>query len=204
MIPVDSAVASVDVTTAADWQVSQSNVTTDARGSRRSTVLFPPGTQAMLAFANGQATPVDTLHVRSTEYTVGDSGPDAMPGELPSTSAYTYATELSADEAVQAGAEHVTFNQPVLVYTENFIGFPDGTDVPSGFYDRGRALWAAGVNGSVLKILSITNGLANLDVTGSGTVSNAATLASLNITDGERAKLATLYSPGQSLWRVPT
>jgi RHS repeat-associated protein len=204
MIPVDAAVGSIDVTTAGDWQISQSNVTTDSRGSRRSTVLFPPGTQAMLAFANGTATPVNTLHVRSTEYTVGDDGPDTMPGELPNTSAYTYATELSADEAIQAGAEHVTFNQPVLVYTENFIGFPVGIDVPSGFYDRTHALWAAGVNGRVLKVLSITNGLADLDVTGSGTPSSAATLASLNITDGERAQLATLYTAGQSLWRVPT
>jgi RHS repeat-associated protein len=204
MIPADSAVASVDVTTAGGWQLSQSNVTTDQRGTRRSTVLFPPGTQAMLAFADGHTTPVGTLHIRSTEYTVGDTGPDAMPGELPATSAYTYATELSADEAVQAGAEHVTFNQPVLVYTENFLGFPVGLDVPTGFYDRSRGLWTAGSSGRVLKILSITNGMVDLDVTGSGTPSSAATLASLSITDDERVQLAGLYSSGQSLWRVPT
>ena len=51
-------------------------------------------------------------------------------------------------------------------------------------------------------ILGINNGLADLDVDGSGVAASAAALASLDITDAERQQLAILYQPGQSLWRV--
>ena len=47
-----------------------------------------------------------------------------MPGELPPTSGYTYAVELSVDEAVEAGATEVRFDEPVITYVENFLDFP--------------------------------------------------------------------------------
>jgi hypothetical protein len=53
------------------------------------------------------------LSVRATEYTVSESGPDAMPPTLPPTSGYTYAAELSVDEAIAAGATSVEFMQPL-------------------------------------------------------------------------------------------
>lgn len=75
--------------------------------------------------------------------------------------------------------------------------------MPAGYYNRERAAWIPSDNGRIIKVLSISNGLANLDIDGSGNPANAAALAALNITDAERAQLATLYSPGKSLWRVP-
>jgi len=125
-----------------------------------------------------------------------------MPGPLPPTSGYTYAVELSADEAVAAGADRVTFSQPVLLYVENFLGFAVGGVVPAGFFDRRAAGWVPLLNGMVLGILGTTSGLADLDLDGSGQPANAAQLAAAGITDAERQQLAALYQPGQTLWRL--
>ena len=65
------------------------------------------GTQATMIFAGGLTETLPTFHVRLTEYTVGEAGPQAMPGELPPQSGYTYAAEYSVDEAVAAGALNV-------------------------------------------------------------------------------------------------
>ena len=54
----------------------------------------------------------------------------------------------------------------------------------------------------MVKIVSITGGMANLDVTGDGQADSGPALTALSITDADRQKLATLYAPGQSLWRV--
>src|SRR5262249_57469187 len=107
---------------------------------------------------------LDVRHVRTTEYTVGDLGPMAMPGDLPPTSQYTYAVENSIDEAVAANATNVSFNQPVVQYNENFLNFPIGTIVPSGSYDKTTGVWVPSDNAVVLKILSTTAGVANLDI----------------------------------------
>ncbi|MCH7720809.1 MAG: hypothetical protein IH988_07440, partial [Planctomycetes bacterium] len=45
--------------------------------------------------------------------------------------------------------------------------------------------------------------LADLDIDGDGAADDAGALGALGITDAEREKLATLYAPGESLWRVP-
>jgi hypothetical protein len=52
-----------------------------------------------------------------------------------------------------------------------------------------------------VKILSIENGLAVLDLTGNGNPDTPEELEGF-ITDAERASLAQLYTPGKSLWRV--
>src|SRR5262249_53887679 len=137
-----------------------------------------------------------------TEYTVGANGPNAMPGELPPSSGYTYAVELSADEAVAAGATGVRFSQPVVFYLQNFISLPVGSIVPTGSYDRVKGQWVASDNGRVIKIVSITGGAADLDLDGDGVVDSPTALAALGITDAERQRLASLYTAGQTLWRV--
>ena len=197
MTPLDAQVTSVDLTASA-MQVARGSEVTDASGTRRATVLFPQGTSATMG-----STPLTSLHVRATEYTVGPKGPDAMPAELPPTSAYTYAVELSVDEAVSAGASQVTFSQPVAFYVENFLNFPVGAGVPTGYYDRDRAAWVPSPDGRVIKVLSISNGLAELDTNGDGAADGATVLTALEVTDAERGQLASLYSPGQGLWRVP-
>ncbi|HEX8440526.1 RHS repeat-associated core domain-containing protein [Archangium sp.] len=197
--PLDPAVTAIDFS--APIQVHRATTQTDGDGPRRATLLFTQGTTAGMEIGD-KTLPLTSLHVRATEYTVGSRGREAMPGELPASSAYTYAVELSVDEAIQAGASRVVFSKPVVTYVENFLQFTTGTQVPVGYYDRDAAHWVPSDNGRVVKVLSITDGLADLDVTGSGTPSDAATLGALGITDVERAQLATLYAPNATLWRV--
>ncbi len=201
LLALDAAVTTVS-SGSASMQVAQASVSTDQSGTRRSTILFPSGTTASLLLANGTTVPAPALHVRSTEYTVGPSGQDAMPGILPATSAYTYAVELSADEALAAGASHVVFSKPVVHYVENFLGFPTGTAVPLGWYDRSVGLWRAEESGVVLAVLGVTGGAADLAVDASGGAASPAALAALGIDLEERQTLASLYGAGQSLWRV--
>lgn len=202
MIPLDTRVTAVNLVNPTAMQVVRGSVIADADGTRQETLLVPPGTQATMTLANGATQPLTTLHVRATEYTVGDNGPQAMPAELPPNSAYTYATEFTVDEADAAGATIVNFSQPLIAYNENFLNFPVGTGIPMGYYDHEKALWVASDSGRVIKILSVTAGLVNLDTDGNGQAESAATLTSLGITDAERATLATLYTVGQSLWRT--
>ncbi len=122
------------------------------------------------------------------------------PGPLPANSAYTYAVELSADEAIAIGAKTVRFSQPVINYLENFLAFPVGMSVPTGYYDRHQGLWVPSDNGLVVAIVGVTGGLADLDSTGDG---DADDTTALGVTSAERRQLASLYPVGQELWRVP-
>src|SRR5262249_34036314 len=157
--------------------VAQGSVQTDADGTRQAMLLFTPGTQATMVLPDGNSRALTTLGVRATEYTIGPNGPAAMPAALPPTSAYTYAVELSADEAVAAGATVVHFTQPVLLYVENFLHFPVGESVPVGAYDREQGIWIPSQNGRIIKIISITTGLADLDIDGDGVADTAVALA---------------------------
>lgn len=204
LIPLDQQVTSIDLTSNKPFQVARGNVTNDIDGNRQATLLVPQGAQATLVMPNGTRQACKQLSIRATEYTVGANGPNAMPAELPPVSGYTYALELSDDEAMRVGATTVDFTKPMPFYVENFVGFPVGSVVPIGYYDRQRGVWAASSNGRVIKILSITNGIADLDVEGKGIAATPIELQQhLNINDDERKSLATLYNAGQSLWRIP-
>ncbi|VAW87327.1 hypothetical protein MNBD_GAMMA17-1579 [hydrothermal vent metagenome] len=203
MIALDSAVTTIDLSSTTAMQVAQGNPVTDVDGTRQATVLFPQGITATMTLPDGTTQVLTTLNVRATEYTVGENGPEAMPGPLPPTSAYTYAVELSVDEAMAAGATRVDFNQPVPFYVDNFLDFPVGEIVPTGWYDREKSAWIPSDNGLIIGILAITNGMVELDLDGSGNAADASVLSNLGITDAERARLASLYTVGKSLWRVP-
>ena len=205
LVPLDPRVTTVDLSSgsSAPIQVAQGSVISDTDGQRQATLLFARGTTATMTLPDGSVRPLPALHVRATEYTVGANGPAAMPGQLPPSSGYTYAAEFSVDEATAAGAISVTFSQPVNTYVTNFLGFPTGTVVPAGYYDRLVGRWVGSGNGLVIGILGVTGGEADLDLDGSGTVASASALGALGITDAERQQLAALYAPGQSLWRVP-
>lgn len=184
-------------------QVAQGSPVTDADGTRQATLLFPEGTRATMAMTDGSSQEILNLHVRATEFTVGPNGPRAMPAPLPPTSGYTYAVEFSVDEAVAAGATEVRFDRPVIHYVDNFLGFPVGGAVPTGYYDRQKGAWIPSQNGRIIKIMSISNGLADLDTDGDGAADSETVLQALGVTTDERQNLATLYQSGQSLWRVP-
>ncbi len=199
LIAKDAAVTTVDLT-APSVQVARGGTVTDSSGTRKATVLIPPGTQAQVILPNGTTQSVSTLNIRLTEYTVGTNGPKAMPAPLPPTSGYTYAVELGADEAIaKVAGKDVLFSQPVSFYVENFRNFPVGLPVPVGYYDKDKAAWIPSPDGRVIKIVGVTGGLATLDTDGDGLGDDG---ASLGVTDAERQQLATLYGTGQILWRV--
>ncbi len=202
LTPFDDQVTTIDLTALTPVQVARGTTMSDSSGQRRATLMFKQGTTATMTLPNGAQQSLPTLHVRATEYTVGPMGAMSMPGDLPPTSAYTYADDNSIDEAVAANAVQVTFSQPVVQYLENFLNFPVGTNIPLGSYDPQRAAWVTLANGRVVKILTITGGTANLDVVGNGQPATDAEYAALGINIAERQTLATLYAGNQSLWRL--
>ncbi len=199
----DSKVTVLDLTDAQEMQVAQGTPVSDEDGARTSTLLVPRGTSATMTLPDGTVQPLTEIHFRATEYTVGSNGKEAMPGELPQNVGYTYAVELSADEAVAAGAVEVTFSQPLYHYVDNFLGFPAGIAVPNAYYDRKTALWIPAKDGRVIRIISIDGGTAQLDTDGDGAADDAAKLSAIGVTAEEQEKLASLYPAGHSLWRVP-
>jgi RHS repeat-associated protein len=201
LVPPDTVVTNID--SSSPVQSHQGSQVTDSGGTRRATLMFAQGTQATMRLPDGSSQPLSSLHVRSTEFTVGPNGLASMPGMLPPQSAYTYAAEYSVDEAVAAGADRVEFDKPVIAYTENFLRFPTGMTVPYGTYDRRRGMWVAEPSGRVVEVLSEAGGIAELDVDGSGRPASSATLASMGITDDERREVARLYDVSATLWRVP-
>ena len=203
LIPYDSAGNTIDLTSPATIQVARGSPVSDSDGARQATLFVPGGTTAVLNMPDGRTTPITHLTVRGTEYTVGTNGANAMPGDLPPTSAYTYAIEWSVDEAIAAGAAGITFSQPVISYVENFLSYTVGEAVPVGYFDPKKGVWIASPNGAVIKILGATSGLADLDVDGSGRAASTAELAALGIVSAERQRLASLYPIGQVLWRAP-
>ncbi|HUL99387.1 MAG TPA: hypothetical protein VLU24_08220, partial [Mycobacterium sp.] len=200
---VDPQMTAVQVGATAPAGVARGSMVTDRDGSRRATLFIPPGTQADVVMPDGSMQPAIQLTIHATEYTVGPNGKLAMPAELPPTSAYTYAVEFTADEVTAAGASEVRFSAPVYAYVENFLAMPVGLVVPSGSYARERGAWMAEDNGRVIQVVSITGGAADLDIDGSGKPADGPALSALGISDAERQQLATLYAPGQTLWRVP-
>jgi RHS repeat-associated protein len=202
--------------------VARGSVVTDQDGTRQATLMFKPGTQATMKIVHytyqqsvlGDSTqlvkvPTDTesvplsmLSVRATEYTVGPNGPQSMPAALPPTSAYTYCVELSSDEAIDSGASTVDFSQPVPFYVDNFLNFPVGVAVPTGYYDESKGQWIGLNDGVVIKILSTAGGIASVSMDSSGATAESAILDSAGIDSLELTKLASLYQPGQTLWRL--
>ncbi len=199
---VDPVVTTLTLDGAAGTEMAMGSVVSDDDGMRQAAVLFPEDVSASYTLADGTTVPLSTVSVRATEFTVGDTGLSAMPGPLPGTSAYTYAVDLSVDEAMSAGATRVDFSAPLPVYVDNFLGFPVGTIAPTGYYDYGRGAWVPSDNGLVIAVLGVTGGLADVDLDGSGTPADAAARAAVGLTDDERTELAGLYLPGQSLWRM--
>jgi len=202
LIPVDTQVTALDLTASTPIQVARGTAITDSDGTRQATLLVPQGTTATMVLPDGSTQPLTTLNVRLTEYTVGSNGPQTMPAQLPPTSAYTYAVEISADQALAANAKTVQLSQPISLYVDNFLNFPVGMAVPTGAYDRQQSTWVPQPNGKVLKLLSITGGAADIDSNGDGVADDAATLAAVGITPAEQQQLAQLYPAGRTFWRI--
>lgn len=183
-------------------QIAQGTPQTDSSGTRTATVMIPAQTTAQLVMPDGSTVPMPQLSLRATEFTVGPDGPSRMPGDLPPTSSYTYAVDISSDEGRALGAKHIQFSQPVPIYVDNFLGFQAGTHVPVGEFNTDTGLWDPQHDGRVINLLSLQNGSAVLDVTGNGTASSS-DLSSLGITNAELQQIAKTYAAGSSFWRYP-
>ncbi len=203
LVEPDSVTTQVALGGAAPAALHSAGTVTDHNGSRTARLYVPAGTAAELVMPDGSTQPLSSMTLRATEFTIGTNGPEAMPAPLPPTSAYTYALEYSADEVTTAGAVSIQFDQPLYHYNENFRGFPVGTQVPTGYYDRINAVWVASDNGVIVEVLGESGGLAQLDLTGDGVAADAAALAAAGFSDDELQRLATLFAPGDTLWRAP-
>jgi RHS repeat-associated protein len=204
LIPYDGAGTFVDLTILTDdAAVVRSSVSEDTDGARQATLVVQAETSATRVLSDGTPQSLGEVTIRATELTVGDAGPKAMPAELPPTSFYTYAVHL---EALEAAGDTVTFSTPLAFYVENFLGFPVGETVPSGYYDRNASppAWMPSENGVVIKIVSKVEvgGVlyAELDTDTTPGIDNG---VAIGVTDAERKKLAALYEEEQTLWRVP-
>ncbi len=171
----------------------------DDSGERGATAIFRAGTSASIRMPDGSTSPAGTLTLRPREVTVGPRGPSRMSATLPAASAYTYAIDFDAAEAPE-GAD-VEFDQPVAVYVEDFLDMPVGTPVPVGSYDRALGHWNAEDDGRVVEIVSITGGVADLDVDGDGVAEADSDLTALGIDVEERRTLAAEHAAGATLWR---
>ncbi|HEX2203893.1 MAG TPA: RHS repeat-associated core domain-containing protein [Longimicrobium sp.] len=197
---LDPRVSAVDF--ARPVSAARGSVVSDADGSRQATLFFEGGTTAEMVMPDGSTRPLSSVHVRVTELSVGEHGRAAVPGTLPGAAEYAYGVDLRVEEAAAAGAAQVRFSRPVTLYVENFVGFPDGTAVPTGHYDPATASWVPTDDGRVVRILSVDGGAATLDLDGDGAAEGDSALAALGITLAERQELASTYAAGQSLWRV--
>lgn len=169
----------------------QATTQQDEDGARTTSVFVPAGTDAWLRLADGGTQSATTLTLRATEATVGNSGPEAMPATLPGATAYTFAADFSADEAVAAGALGVGFATPVAVYADNFLHYPVGAAIPFGVYDDVTGRWESGPNAVVLQVVA-----GGVDYTGDGTAD-----ADFPLLPGEIASLAAHFTPGTQLVR---
>ncbi len=181
---------------------------TDANGDRQLVLLFAAGTVCSLTTAAGVTTTRTQFNVRLKEYTVGPDGGDAMPADLPPTSAYTYCVEMGVAEAEPSSFDpntlptSIRFDHPVVTYTREFLGLPVGTALPSGYYDPATARWLPAEDGRVIEFLGTDGPLALLDTNGDGAADSPSQYAAIGIDSLERADVAALFRPGDRLWRA--
>ena len=117
MIEVDPVVTTV-TSGIGVMQVAQGSVELDADGERQATILFPAGTNAQMVLPDGTTQFLPSMSVRATEYTVGENGLEAMPAPLPPTTGYTYAVDLTVDEALaRARRPSISANRFIFMWT---------------------------------------------------------------------------------------
>jgi YD repeat-containing protein len=192
-------------------RVVEGRFESDANGDRRLWMIVPQGTAATVTPSGGSPIQYSSFRIRLKEFTVGSSGEQSMPGTLPPSTAYTYCVGVSLVEADSilgtqpfgTLAPDITFNQPIITYTREFLGMRVGSPVPTGVYDSHPGKWVARPDGWVVRIAGSSGGLATLDTDGDGAPDGDARYASLGITTAERARLLTMFAIGDSLLRVP-
>lgn len=163
MLQEDSKVTTIDLSNPGT-QVHISSSVTDESGTRSSTLVFDGVTRATVTSPEGTSRELTSFDVRATEFQT----PESMPANLPRETAFTYCTDLKIDGTNDN--DEITFNAPVVMYVENFLGFDVGEIVPVGYYDRKQGKWIGSENGAVVQLLDTnSDGVVDaLDSTGDG------------------------------------
>lgn len=194
----------VDFQSNASGVLVQGKAVSDRSGQRRLAIFFPPGVQPSTYDERGQLGAQAKLALHVTEFTEGEFGSRAMPGELPTASAYTYAVEITAEEARRKiDGRDILFDREVFVWVDNFLGFPTGSSVPAGFLDDDASKWKPDCDGRVVACLPGADGAPVFDLDGSGRAASEEALTALDFSPEERRSLASHCQPGRSYWRVP-
>ncbi|CAA6801210.1 MAG: odd Oz/ten-m homolog 4 [uncultured Sulfurovum sp.] len=196
MLEVDTKVTQIDLNETTP-QIHISTPISDDRGERSTTLVFDGVTKATVTASDGSTRELSSLKVRATEFKT----PNSMPSDLPTNSAYTYCSDIKVDGV--GDDENVSFDAPVIMYVENFLGFEVGEIVPVGYYDRNAGVWKASDNGVVVKLLD-TDGdgkVDGLDANGSDTPNDLNGDGSFldevaGIVDNDA------YAAGNSYWRA--
>ena len=169
----------------------------DAAGTRAVTMVFTGDNTAYLVDEQGNdVQQLTTITTRATEYPT----PESMPAVLPPTSAFTYCAELSVD-----GAQRVRFDKPVTTFIDNFLGFPVGSIVPVGYYDRDKGVWVPSENGVVVELLDAdSDGAVDaLDADGDRQPDDLDDDGSF-VSEVKGLGDSQRYAPGATFWRVAT
>ena len=165
------------------YQVVQT--TLPGAGSVR--LVFQPNTQ----FDGCDTT--KNYNVRIVEYSTDDNDTAAMPGELPPTSAYTFAAEMRLEDGSTVLSPE--FDKAVLVYVDNFLGVDVGQQVPSGSYDETIGAWQQSGNQGTPENGSVLN------VNSSGNVETGGVTPPYWSSSEEQ--LVTGWGNSKDYWRVP-
>ena len=173
----------------------ESTTVTDEFGSRSCSLVFRGDNHAYAVDDDGnEMFELETINVRATEFTTQD----AMPAQLPPNSAYTYCVELSVD-----GIKNVVFEDPVVAWVDNFLGFDVGEVVPVGYYDRIGSVWVPHDNGMVVQLLD-EDGDGRVDALDADGDDLPDDLNQNGTYDDEVTGLddRSRYLPGATFWRV--
>jgi hypothetical protein len=103
----------------------------DNYGDRQPLIVFQPGTVAEAVLSDASTEPLSKFTVTVTEYPL-DNTQQYLPG-TPQGTGLSYGLDFAVAEAKALGASHVTFNNPVSIYVENFLGLPVGTTMPLAY-----------------------------------------------------------------------
>ncbi|MEJ2045649.1 MAG: DUF1566 domain-containing protein [Reinekea sp.] len=163
LLPYDSKETLIDLSLGTT-QVHESSLVSDEFGSRKATVVFNGISSATVTEADGSSYPLNSFWMSATEYET----PDSMPGDLPENSAFTYCTELHISGLRYNDSVH--FDNDVVMFIDNFLGFDVGEIVPIGYFDQLDSQWQASKNGVIVRLLdSDSDGIVDgLDINDDG------------------------------------
>jgi len=181
-----------------EFSVVKGHKVNDKNGNRQPIFIVSPDTQANLIFDDGKLINVDKYSSFTiTEITEGKNIYESFPAIVPDPR-YVYSFELKLTDTKNQKADLVKFTKPISIYVDNFMNYPVGHDFNAWYYDRLETNWIKKHKVHVLKIISINNGLAIIDIDGDDKPDNP---EKYQIPKIELKLLAEKYIEGKTLLR---